>query len=96
LKRFLFALFLTGCAVATANNPIDAGVSVHFDNQYKWTYEKYYPACVRQCIQYTGSDECPEKCDKDFEQIKTVLYRALRDGREDDFYDMMDSWYGQN
>lgn len=94
MKKLLFTLFLAGCTAQAANKSLDAGVSVHFEHQYKYTHDKYYPMCLRHC----GSewDDCIDKCDKDFEQIKKVLERAIRDHREDDFYQMMDSWYGQN
>lgn len=99
MKKLLFILFLAGCA-AQASGPIDAGIntqadtlgSVHFEHQYKYTYGKYYPMCLRHC----GAGDCIDKCDKDFKQIKKVLERAIRDHREDDFYEMMDSWYEQD
>lgn len=96
MKKILFFLFLAGCASAQATQQPDAGMSVHAENQYKWYYDKYQPACVRHCMGSTGSPDCPEKCDKDFLEIKRVLLRAIRDNREDDFAEMMDSWYGQD
>lgn len=97
MKKLLLALFLTGCTAAAANKAPDAGVySVHVENQFKYYHDKYCPICIRHCEANTGSDECPAKCEKDFLKIKEVLARAVRDNREDDFAEMMESWYGQN
>ena len=94
MKKILLVLFLAGCAAEAANKTPDAGVSAHAENQYKWYYGKYYPSCVQQCVNYTRSWECPEKCEKDFQQIKKVLIRAIRDNKEDDFAAVMEGWYG--
>lgn len=96
MKKLLFALFFAGCASAQATTQ-DAGVySVHVENQFKYYHDKYCPVCVRHCEANTGSNDCEEKCERDFLKIKEVLARAVRDHREDDFAEMMDSWYGRD
>ena len=86
MKTILLALFLAGCA-AEASNKADAGLSVHVENQWKYIYAKYYPVCFRR-------NWDTDKCNKDFSQIKKVYIRAIRDHQEDDFNEMMDTWYG--
>jgi hypothetical protein len=100
MKQYLLALFLVGCSAEAANKSPDAGSpstksSVYVENRFKWVYVKYYPVCVQQCFKDTYSDECPQKCRKDFAEIKKVLTRAVRDNTEDDFDAVMESWYGR-
>lgn len=99
MKKFLLVLFLTGCAAEAANKSPDAGApnpksSVYVENRFKWVYSKYYPVCVQQCFKYSYSYECPQKCEKDFTEIKKVLTRAVRNNKEDDFDAVMEAWYG--
>lgn len=101
MKNLLLVLLFAGCSAQAYNKQPDAGVpgaksSVYVENRIKWNYNKYYPLCVKQCFKNTYSNECPDKCDADFKQIKTVLIRAIDEGKEDDFDDVMDSWYGRN
>ena len=101
MKNLLLVLFLSGCAAEAANKTPDAGAqtpksSVYIENRSKWVFEKYYPACVRACFRNSYSNECPAKCLKDFKEIDKVLLRAIRDGKEDDFDEMMEGWYGND
>jgi len=98
MKKLLLVLFMAGCAAQASDKQPDAGVntksSVYIENRIKWIYAKYYPACVRGCFRNTYSAECPDKCQKDFKQITKALMMSIRDNNEDDFDDMMESWYG--
>lgn len=100
MNNLLLVLFLAGCTAQASDKVPDAGAltpknNVYVENRIRYVTTKYYPVCVRQCFRNTSSRECPVKCLKDFEQIQKVLIRAIRDNKEDDFDDMMDSWYGQ-
>lgn len=91
-------MFLIGCA-AQASKSQDAGITpsgkVNIESKARWVFVKYYPMCVLKCYKNTGSSECRSKCKDDFRQIITVLIRAVRDDKEADFDDMMESCYGE-
>lgn len=94
MKKILLALLLTSCT-RTYNKQPDLGKSsVYVENRIKWNHNKYFPICVKQCSIHTYDDECSEKCEKDFQQISALLIRAITENKEDDFDDVMDTWYG--
>ena len=93
----LLVLIVSGCMAAEASQ-IDAGVSngAYVEGQFKWYHDKYYLVCLESSAGWNGrvDAECIAKCNKDFKEIKKVLIRAIRDGKEKDFADMMCSYYG--
>jgi hypothetical protein len=67
---------------------------VYIEHKYTYIQGKYLPTCLGLCAINSNVADCDDKCQKDFAEIRKVMIRALNEGREEEFDDMLASFYG--
>lgn len=102
MKKLILLLLMSGC-LANASKQPDAGVyaqdagtiknDAYMLDKVRAVMIKYYPRCIRLCWKHTQYDGCQDKCRSDFMRIVKVMVKAIKDGKEQDFDEMMDTWY---